>query len=378
MIEIRLVDTENKKQVKEFVQFHYDLYKDCPQWVPPFRNDIEIMLNKKKHPFYEHSQADFFTAWKDGKMVGRTAVLNNTAYNNYHKQNSGDIFLFDSIDDQEVANSLFDAAADWARKHGLNKLKGPKGFSLFDGYGVLVEGFEQRQLMNFSCYNYPYYQKLYETYGFYRINEYTSMQADVTNFQLPEKVYKVAEIVKKRGKLKIMTYKNKAEIKKDAKRICEMYFDSFKNNWEYFPLTQREFDFFVDNVLTFVVPDLLRFVTDENDDIVGFLINFPDLSAAMQRHNGNLMNPLLIGDMLLEFKKTHFCALNGLGLLEKYHKSGGNALLYCSMMDIMKQYSQFQYVEAVQMADTAHEVQQEMATLGLKPIKRHRVYEVEI
>ena len=135
MIEIRKVDTENKKQVKEFVQFHYDLYKSCPQWVPPFRNDIEIMLNKKKHPFYEHSDADFFTAWKDGKMVGRTAVLNNTAYNKYHNQNSGDIFLFDAIDDQETANALFDAAAEWARGKGLSKLKGPKGFSLFDGYG---------------------------------------------------------------------------------------------------------------------------------------------------------------------------------------------------------------------------------------------------
>ena len=378
MVEIRAVDTENKKQVKEFVQFHYDLYKTCPQWVPPFRNDIEIMLNKKKHPFYEHSDAAFFTAWKDGKMVGRTAVLNNTAYNEYHKQNSGDIFLFDSIDDQEVANALFDAAGKWAKSKGLDKLKGPKGFSLFDGYGVLVEGFERRQSMNFSCYNYAYYQKLYENYGFYKINEYVTMLADVNDFQMPEKVYKVAEIVKKRGKLKIKTYSNKAEIKKDASRIAQMYFDSFKNNWEYFPLTQSEFDFFVDNVLTFVVPGLLRFITDENDDIVGFLVNFPDVSAAMQRHSGSLLNPALLVDLLLEMKKTNSCAMNGLGILEKYHKSGGNALLYASMMDIMKEYPQFRYVEAVQMAESAHEVQQEMATLGLKPIKRHRVYEVAI
>ena len=378
MVEIRPVDTENKKQVKEFVQFHYDLYKNCPQWVPPFRNDIEIMLNKKKHPFYEHSDAAFFTAWKDGKMVGRTAVLNNTSYNNFHKQNSGDIFLFDAIDDQETANALFDAAAGWARSQGLDKLKGPKGFSLFDGYGVLVEGFDKRQSMNFSCYNYDYYQKLYETYGFYKINEYVSMQAQVSKFDLPEKVYKVADIVKKRGRLKIKTYSNKSEIKKDASKIAQMYFDSFKNNWEYFPLTQKEFDFFVDNVLNFVVPGLLRFITDETDEIVGFLVNFPDISAAMQRHSGSLLNPALLVDMMLEMKKTQYCALNGLGLLEKYHKSGGNALLYCSMLDIMKEYPQFEYVEAVQMAETAKEVQREMATLGLETIKRHRVYEVAI
>ena len=107
MLEIRQVNTEDKKQVKEFVQFHYDLYKGCPQWVPPFRNDIEIMLNKKKHPFYEHSDAAFFTAWKDGKIVGRTAVLNNTSYNKYHNQSSGDIFLFDSIDDDAELDDVY-------------------------------------------------------------------------------------------------------------------------------------------------------------------------------------------------------------------------------------------------------------------------------
>ena len=100
MVEIRLVDCDNKKQVKEFVQFHYDLYKGDPNWVPPFRGDVEVMLNKKKHPYYEHSEADFFTAWKDGKMVGRIAVLNNRKYNEYHHENGSDIFLFDSIDDQ--------------------------------------------------------------------------------------------------------------------------------------------------------------------------------------------------------------------------------------------------------------------------------------
>jgi hypothetical protein len=153
MVEIRLVNTDDKKQVKQFVQFHYDLYKGDPNWVPPFRGDVEVMLNKKKHPFYDHSEADFFTAWKNGKMAGRIAALMNNSYNNYHQLKTANLFLFDSINDQEVANALFDAAIEWARKRGLNEIIGPKGFSLFDGYGVLTDGFDERQMMNMSAYN---------------------------------------------------------------------------------------------------------------------------------------------------------------------------------------------------------------------------------
>lgn len=377
MVEIRLVDTENKKQVKEFIQFHFDLYKGDPNWVPPFRGDVAIMMNKKKHAFYDHSEADFFTAWKDNKMVGRIAVLNNRPYNKYHNENSADIFLFDCIDDQEVANALFNKAGEWAKERGLDKLMGPKGFSLYDGYGLLVEGFDQRQMINMSAYNYPYYQKLYENWGFYKINEFVSMKFDTANFKLPEKAHKVAEIVEKRGTLRVKEFSSRSEIVKKADLIAHMYFDSFKNNWEYYPMTEKEFQFFVDNVIKMVDPKLVKFIVNPEDEIVGMLVNFPDFSAAMQRHNGNL-TPALIIDLLLEMKKAKGAALNGFGILEEYHNKGGNALLYCAMEDVFRMNPQFATCEAVQMAESAKEVQREMQTLGLTINKRHRVYEAVI
>ncbi len=377
MVEIRLVDCGNKKQVKEFIQFHYDLYKGDPNWVPPFRGDIAVMLNKKKHPYYEHSEADFFTAWKDGKMAGRIAVLNNKMYNEYHHENGSDIFLFDSVDDQEVANALFDKAAEWSRERGLDKMMGPKGFGLFDGYGVLVEGYDCRQMMNMSGYNYPYYQKLYETYGWYRINEFVSMSFNVADFNLPEKAFKVAEIVQKRGTLKIKTYKSRKEILDNANVLADVYFKSFQNNWEYFPMSEGEFKFFVDNVLKMVDPKLIRIIANENDEPVGLLVNFPDLSAAMQRHHGSL-TPALIVDLLLEMKKADNASLNGIGILPEYHKRGGTALLYTSMQEVFKANPQFKTVECVQMADSATQIRQEMENLGLRINKRHRVYQVEI
>ena len=205
MVEIRKVDTADKKQTGQFVQFHYDLYKGDPNWVPPFRSDIYMMMNRKKHPFYEHSDAEFFTAWKDGKMVGRIAGLNNNSYNNFHHLKTVNFFLYDSIDDQEVCNALFDAVAEWGKEKGEDTLVGPKGFSLYDGYGILVEGYEYRQMMNMSSYNYPYYKTLLENYGFEKLNDFVSMNFTLPDFNLPEKVYKaVPAMIKKFGKPDIL------------------------------------------------------------------------------------------------------------------------------------------------------------------------------
>ena len=151
MIEILPVETKNQENA--FVDFHYQLYEKCPQWVPPFKTDIHMMLNKKKHPFYEHSDSDFFIAMRDGKMVGRIAALENKPFNLYHGTKDAEFYLFDSIDDQEVANALFDRVVAWTKSRGLNRIVGPKGYGPLDGYGIQIEGFEYRQMMNMMNYN---------------------------------------------------------------------------------------------------------------------------------------------------------------------------------------------------------------------------------
>jgi len=168
MISVEQIDTTNKKKVKEFIEFHYDLYKGTPQWVPPFYMDIELMLNKKKHPFYEFNDADFFIARKDGRIAGRIAVMENKSFNNYHKTKKGQFYLFDVIDDLEVARAIFDQAALWCTERNLDDLVGPKGFSAFDGYGILVNGFEHRQMMTMMNYNFEYYPRIMEELGLKR------------------------------------------------------------------------------------------------------------------------------------------------------------------------------------------------------------------
>jgi hypothetical protein len=270
MIEIQQVDIKNSGAVDRFVQFPFDLYAGHPQWVPPFISDVKNMLNPEKHPYYEHSDADFFVAIRDDKIVGRIAALENKPFNRYHKAKDAEFYLFECINDFEVAQGLFETVFEWARKRGLNKLVGPKGFGPLDGYGIQIEGFEHRQMMNMMNYNYPYYRDLVEKLGFTKIVDFVSSYIEPQKFQLSPKVRKAAQIAQKRGTFKVLNFKNKRELKKWSGPIGEAYNAAFVDNWEYYPLTQREIDFVVDNVMTIVDPDMIKIIT-KDEKVVGFV-----------------------------------------------------------------------------------------------------------
>ena len=147
MLTVEKVDTNDKRQVKRFVDLPYKLYKDSPHWVPPLYMDAYLPLNRKKHPFFENSEADFYIAVRDGEVVGRICAANNKLFNEYHKTKKAHFYGFETINDLEVARCLFDAAFAWAKERGLDTMIGPKGLSPFDGYGILEKGFEHRQMM---------------------------------------------------------------------------------------------------------------------------------------------------------------------------------------------------------------------------------------
>ncbi len=329
MIQVTQVDTQDRKQVDRFIQFHYDLYRGCKQWVPPFRADIRTMMNPKKHPFYDHSDADFFIAERDGKIVARICAMENKPFNEYHQTKKMQFYLFDTIEDREAAEAVFERAFEWGRARGLTEISGPKGFSGFDGYGIQVQGFEYRQMMIMMNYNYAYYPRLMEEMGFERENDFVSCYIQPNKFNLPEKVERAAELVQKRGTFVVKSFSGRKELLAWADRIGKAYNQAFIKNWEYYPLTDREIKFAVDGALQVADPKLIKIILHE-DAVVGFLFAFPDISAALQRHDGRI-NPISIVDMMLEMKRTNWVSLNGVGILPEYHGRGGNALLYSEM-----------------------------------------------
>ena len=372
MLTIEKVDTNNKLQVKRFVQFYYSLYENCPQWVPPLFMDAYLPLNRKKHPFFSHSEADFFLAIRDGKVVGRICAAENIPFNTYHKTKDAQFYYFDCIDDLKTTEALFVAAFDWARARGLDKIIGPKGLSPFDGYGVLIEGFQHRQMMTMMNYNYEYYPRLIEALGFEKEVDFVCCFLPAESFRIPERVERIAQRAMERGNLKVKVFKSKKELLQWAPRIGETYNKTFIKNWEYYPFSPGDVQYAVDNVFLVADHRLIKVITHGND-IVGFLFAFPDVSAAFQRAKGHLL-PFGFMDLLIEMKRTKTVSGNGMGILPEYQGTGGNALLYSEMGKAALNFNQFANVEMTQVAETACQMRADLKNLNGVEYKNHRVY----
>jgi hypothetical protein len=308
---------------------------------------------------------------RDGRDAGRVAALENTRYNDAHATRAGQFYFFDCADDDEAAAALIGAVCDWARRRGLDTVIGPKGMSPFDGYGLLERGYEQRQMMNMMNYNYPYYHRFMEAQGFVKEVDFVSVYVEAADFRLGERIHRVAGRALQRQHLRILHLESKAELRHWAPAVGRAYNQAFVNNWEYAPLTDREIKFVLDQLLLVANPRLLKFITHD-DDIVGFALGFPDVSAALQRANGRLL-PFGIFDLLREMRLTRGLAGNGAGILPEFQGLGGNALLYVAMEQSLRDF-RYDWYELTQVAETAVQMRRDLATIGGEPYKNHRVY----
>ncbi|HVP19096.1 MAG TPA: hypothetical protein VMU36_08870 [Spirochaetia bacterium] len=367
---IEVVDSARSAQGREFIELPHRLYAGCRQWVPRFRLDMRAILDRK-HPFFDRSEAGFFICRRSGRTAGTIAAINNVTYNEHHRSRVGHFYFFDCEDDPAASHALFEAAFTWMRERGLRRVVGPFGFSVM-GMGILVEGFEHRAAMTMMNYNYPYYERLLESEGFRKLRDQLSMFLDARAFRLPDKVRRAAEIAMKRGSFEVPEFRTKSALRRYAHDIGNVYNASFQSHGgEYNPLSPREIDQITKDLLTVADPSLIKLLLCKGE-IAGFLFGFPDLSEALQRGKGRL-NPLSILRLLLEYRRTNWLIVNGAGILPRFQRLGGNALLYF-MMERIASRRKFLYVDAVQIAETTELMLADLQTLGAEVFKTHRLY----
>jgi hypothetical protein len=371
MITIEKIDTGSRAHIRRFVQVPFRLYKDDPQWVPPVLIDNEAQLDKKNFPFYEHSEADFFVAVRDGQDVGRVAAIHNRRFNQHHATRKAQFYFLESEDDPEVVRRLFERVFEWAQARQLDTVIGPKGLGPLDGFGLLVDGFDKRQMMTMMNYNQPHLPRLVEGLGFTKEVDFVSCFADSDTFVFPDKVHQIAERVQARGTLRVQNFHTIRELKTWAGRIGEAYNKAFANNWEYYPLTAREIAFVVKNLETIADPQLIKIIVHDQE-VVGFLFAFPDVANALRRSGGRLL-PFGLVDMLVEMRRTKWVAVNAAGVLPEYQGRGGNALLYTEMEKAVRQHH-FKHAALYQVAETAVSMRRDLENVGGIRYKNHRVY----
>lgn len=286
------LDLSNKRQTRDFLDLPFSIYRDIPQWVPPLLTDERLRLNPKRFPFYRHSRAAFFLAYEGTRPLGRIAVLDNRNYNDYNREATAFFHLFECEDNLPAASALFEAAFAWARSRGLNKILGPKGFTPLDGFGLLVKGFDLRPALGLP-YNPEYYVRLVEAQGFVNAGESVSGCLDA-NIRFPPRIHELAERVASRRGLRVARYAKRSDLRALVPRLKELYNNALRDTTGNAPLTDDEAKALAGQLLWFADPKLIKIVM-KDDQPVGFLFAYPDISAALQK-NARTSPPLRLVD----------------------------------------------------------------------------------
>ena len=371
-MQIRKLDTRQKQERARFVDFAFDLYQDSPLWVPPIRSDAMTLLDGAKHPFYEHSYADFYVVEEGDRVLGRIAMLENRSFNTFHNSKAAFFGYFESTEDIEVARLLLGKAKEWAKEHKLDTIIGPRGLAGIDG-SVLVEGFEHRPALTIP-YNYPYYDQYIKDSGFDKDTDYLSGYAR-GDHELPPRLYEIAARIKERRGYWIKTFASKAEIREWIPRAMQVHREAMSGLHSFFPPTEAETRAVINTLLTIVDPSLIKLVM-KGDDIAGFLIAYHDVSAGLQKARGRLF-PFGWFHILRDRQKTEWVNVNGLGLLPQYRGLGANAMLYTELRDTINAHG-FKHIDVVQVNETNFNSRSDMETMGIVWYKRHRHYKLTL
>jgi hypothetical protein len=375
------LDLNNKKQVDDFLRLPFSIYKDIPQWVPPLQMDGRLQLSRKRFPFYTHSQAAFFLAYEAMRPIGRLAVLDNRRYNEYNRTRTAFFYLFECENNMEAATALFNCAFAWARSRGLERITGPKGFTPLDGMGLLVKGFQHRPAFGLP-YNPAYYVELIEAQGFVKVGETVSGHLG-TDIRFPPRIHQLAERLARRRGLHILRCKTRRDLRKVVRHLRELYNNSLDGTEGNTPLTDAEMDTMANQLIWLADPKLVKLVMkvedplQANDKAVGFLLAYPDISAALQKTRGRLF-PFGWLTLLLELRRTDRININGAGLLPEYRGSGGTAILYSEMFKSVSENRRYKHAEVVQIGTENENMQREMENFGIEFYKMHRTYSREL
>jgi GNAT superfamily N-acetyltransferase len=284
-IEIRKV--ESSKDLRQFIDFPVRLYWDEPNYVPAPRLDEMRTLRKDRNPAFEFCEAEYWTAWKDGRIVGRIAGIINHRYIEKWGNKYARFGWIDFIDDPEVSKSLLETVERWAASKGMKAVHGPLGFTDLDREGMLVEGFDQMATLA-TIYNYPYYPKHLEALGYRKDVDWLQYQI-FTPKEIPEKVQRVTDLLAKRSGVHLYEWTDKRVIvQKFGKELFKLIDETYSGLYGTTPLTERQVETYIKQYLGFVDPRFTKILVDEEEHLIGFGISMPSLSEAFYKSRGRL------------------------------------------------------------------------------------------
>ncbi len=310
------------RDLERFIAFPYDLYRGDPLWVGQLRMDVRTLLTPRKNPFFQHAEAQYFLAQQDGRPVGRIAAVKNDAHTREHRDGVGFYGFFECVNDQRVADALFDTAARWLRDKGLRVLRGPMNPSINDDCGLLVEGFDTPPALMMP-HNPRYYVDLHDRYGLRKAKDLIAFQS--TSNEVPERIAGTAELLGRRRGITLRAL-NIKRFAAEVDLIKGLYNEAWEKNWGFVPLTEAEIDHLAKQLKPIVVPDLVCFA-ERAGKVIGFAVALPDLNVALKTNPSGRFFPGILKVLWAARKITRLRVLL-LGALKEYRATGVDALMY--------------------------------------------------
>ena len=325
-MDFTITEVSSKADLLKFVKSQWYFYQNDPNFVPPIIADRKKLLNTKKNPFYKHSVIQLFMAVSDGLVIGRIAAIINDNHNKTWKDKVGFFGFFECINDQKVANSLFDAAADWLKARGMESMRGPENPSQNDEVGLLADGFDLPPVI-LMTYNPKYYMTLIENYGFKKAKDLYAYHL-INKEYLSDKAQRLQNIIRQRYKVSLrnVNFKNKEQFKKDVDTLKDIYNRAWEPNWGFVKMTEEEFDFLADDLKMIADPEY-TFIAEINGKVAGFALGLPDINQSLiYNKGGSLLGALW--HMTTKKKKINTLRIIVLGVLPEYQKTGIDSIMY--------------------------------------------------
>lgn len=322
---LEIVEVNSKKALKAFVKFPSKLYKDCNNYIPSLFIDELNTLRKDKNPAMDFCEAKYWLAYEDGEIVGRIAgIINYTAIDLW-KEKSGRFGYIDFVENIEVAKSLLETVEKWLISKGMTKIQGPLGFSDFDLEGMLIKGFEYLGTMT-TIYNHQYYVDYLNQLGYNKDVDWLEYEIIIPQ-NVPEPVKIVAERSIETNNLKVLYAKNKKDIIPYVPKLFQLINSAFKDLYEYTPLTDKQIELYTKQYISFIDPNFVKFVLNEKDELIAYVLGFPSLARAIKKSKGRIF-PFGFIYLLKALKKNKRLEIVQIAVSPEYQNLGVNAILF--------------------------------------------------
>ena len=384
MGQIEIKRVTDKRGLDTFIQLHYDLYRGNQFDAPNLYRDEVNTLSRDKNSAFDFCEAEYFLAYRDGKVVGRVAAIINHRYNEQWQRPCVRFGWLDLIDDAEVMRALLNAVEEYGKQKGMKEIIGPLGFTDMDPEGMLTYGFDQLGTMA-TLYNYEYYPRLMEQMeGYEKDNDYVEYKVFVPESGMPEKMKRVAELTMERYNLHVrkLTKQDIFGPEKYGHRVFEVINKTFGHLYGYSQMSEKQIDEYVDMYFKFIELDLICVIEDwntPNHDCIGVGITIPSLTKALQKCRNGRLWPFGWWHIIraLKFKKTDVVDCLLIGVLPEYRAKGANALLFYDLIPIYQKYG-FKWGETHVEMETNGKVQSQWMYFNHEQHKRRRCYKKQL